>query len=101
MGLRMAAVMQQFDYMKGICCSLVPRFYLASMEKNREKAWDQNYVMDRKWWTRLVRNVDSVCTNRVHHFWSGPVSCSSDYSIWQKVNAVAGATNTCTVCTCA
>jgi len=38
------------------------------MEKNREKAWDQNYVMDRKWWTRLVRNVDSVCTNRVHHF---------------------------------
>ena len=23
----------------------------------------QNYVTDRKWWTRLVRNVDSVCTN--------------------------------------
>jgi len=32
------------------------------MEKNREKAWEQNYVMDRKWWTQLVRNVDSVCT---------------------------------------
>ena len=47
--------------------SLVPRplpdFYLAAVEKNREKAWDQNYVTDRKWWTRLVRNVDSVCTN--------------------------------------
>ena len=30
--------------------------------------WDQNCVTDRKWWTRLVRNVDSVCTNRVHYF---------------------------------
>ena len=29
------------------------------MEKNREKAWDQNYVIDWKWWTRLVCNVDS------------------------------------------
>ena len=28
------------------------------MEKNRKKACDQNYVTDRKWWTRLVRNVD-------------------------------------------
>ena len=28
-----------------------------AVEKNREKAWDQNYVTDRKWWTRLVRNV--------------------------------------------
>jgi len=23
------------------------------VEKNQEKAWDQNYVTDRKWWTRL------------------------------------------------
>ena len=37
-----------------------PRFYLGAVEKNWEKAWDQNYVTDRKWWTRLVRNVDSV-----------------------------------------
>ena len=41
-----------------------------AMEKNQEKAWDQNYVTDWKWWTQSVRNVDSVCTNRVHHFWS-------------------------------
>ena len=45
-----------------------PRFYLAAVEKNWEKAWDQNYVMDRKWWTQSVCNVDSVCTNQVHHF---------------------------------
>jgi len=38
------------------------------MEKNREKTWDHCYVMGRKWWTWLVRNVDSVHTNRVHHF---------------------------------
>ena len=44
------------------------RFYLAAVEKNRETAWDHCYVTDRKWWTRLVRSVDSVCTNRVHHF---------------------------------
>ena len=31
---------------------------------------EQNYVTDRKWWTQLVRNMDSVCTNRVHHFQS-------------------------------
>ena len=37
-----------------------PRFYLAAVEKNREKAWYQYYVMDRKWWTWLVRNVDPV-----------------------------------------
>ena len=31
-------------------CSLVPRpLYLTAVEKNREKAWDQNYVTDRKW----------------------------------------------------
>ena len=33
--------------------------YLAAVEKNREKAWYQYYVTDRKWWTLLVRNVDS------------------------------------------
>ena len=33
---------------------LALRFYLAAMEKNQEKAWDQYYVTDRKWWTRLV-----------------------------------------------
>ena len=30
-----------------------PRFYLAAMEKNWEKAWYQYYVTDRKWWTRF------------------------------------------------
>ena len=30
----------------------------------RAEAWDQNYVTDWKWWTWLVCNVDSVCTNR-------------------------------------
>ena len=41
-----------------------------SRGENREKAWDQNYVTDQKWWTLLVCNMDSVCTNRVHHFQS-------------------------------
>ena len=50
------------------CPQATPRFYLAAVEENREKAQDQNYVTDRKWWTRLVGNVDSVCTDRVHHF---------------------------------
>ena len=39
-----------------------------SCGENLEKAWDQNYVMGQKWWTRLVCNVGSVCTNQVHHF---------------------------------
>jgi len=46
-------------------CSLVPRplpNFITAMEKNREKAWDHCYVMDWKWWTRLVRNMHSVCT---------------------------------------
>ena len=34
--------------------------------KHAKHNWDPNYVTDRKWWTRLIRNVDSVCTNRVH-----------------------------------
>ena len=37
-----------------------PRFYLAAVEKNQKKAWDQNYVTDQKWWTWLVCNVDLV-----------------------------------------
>ena len=39
--------------------SLVPRplpdFYLAAVEKNREKSWEQNLRHNQKWWTRLVR----------------------------------------------
>ena len=34
------------------------KIYLAAEEKSWEKAWDQNYVTDWKWWTQLVRNVD-------------------------------------------
>ena len=47
-----------------------PGFYLAAVEKNREKAWGHCYATGWKWWTRLVCNVDSVCTctNQVHHF---------------------------------
>ena len=48
-----------------------PRFYLAAVEKNRDKAWDHCYIMDRKWWTRLVRNVDSVCRLR-DKIWKWP-----------------------------
>ena len=33
-----------------------------------EKAWDQNYVTDRKWWTLLVQTEPTLRTNRVHHF---------------------------------
>ena len=39
-----------------------------SCGENREKAWDQNYVTDRKWWTRLVRTESTLRTDRVHHF---------------------------------
>ena len=38
--------------------------------ENQEKAWDHCYVMDRKWWTRLVQTESTLRTNRVHHFWS-------------------------------
>ena len=37
-----------------------PRFYLAALEKNWEKAWDQNYATDRKWWTRLVQTESTI-----------------------------------------
>ena len=37
-----------------------PRFHLAAMEKNQEKAWDQNYVTDRKWWTRFVLTESTI-----------------------------------------
>ena len=33
---------------------------LAAVEKTWEKAWYQYYVADRKWWTQLEHNVDSV-----------------------------------------
>ena len=33
-----------------------------------EKKSGEGLVMDRKWWTWSVCNVDSVCTNRVHPF---------------------------------
>ena len=39
-----------------------------SRGEKSEKAWYQNYITNRKWWTRSVRNMNSVCTNRVHHF---------------------------------
>ena len=42
-----------------------PRFYLAAVVKNREKAWEQNYVMDRKWWTQLVQTESTLRTNYV------------------------------------
>ena len=40
--------------------SQVFRFYLTAVEKNQEKAWYYHHVIDRNWWTQLVRNVDSV-----------------------------------------
>ena len=49
--------------------------------------------MDQKWWTRLVHNVDSVCTNRVHHFqslleWhSFDPRPSPDFSPWLRDKA--------------
>ena len=46
---------------KGLALSLSPSQILSrSCGENREKAWDQNYVTDQKWWTWSVRNVDSV-----------------------------------------
>ena len=30
------------------------------MEKNREKAWEQSYVTDRKWWTRFVLTESTI-----------------------------------------
>ena len=41
---------------------------ILAVEKNREKAWDQNYITDWKWWTRLVQTKSTLHTNRVHHF---------------------------------
>ena len=40
------------------CPQAPPKFCLAAVEKSWEKAWNQNYVTNRKWWTQLVRNVD-------------------------------------------
>ena len=47
---------------------VTPRFYLTAMEKNQEKVWDQNYITDRKWWTRLVQTESTLRTDRVHRF---------------------------------
>ena len=33
---------------------------LIAVEKYREKAWDQNYVTDWKWWTRLVQTESTI-----------------------------------------
>ena len=44
--------------------SLVPRplpdFISQPWRKIREKAWDQNYVTDQKWWTRLVQTESTI-----------------------------------------
>ena len=50
---------------------VTPRFYLAAMEKNWEKTWDQNYVTDRKWWTRFVLTEPTISSpdlgSKLHH----------------------------------
>ena len=56
-----------------ISVNLVPRpppdfILLAAVEKKLGEGLGSLLVTDRKWWTRLVHNVDSVHTNRVHHF---------------------------------
>jgi len=62
-----------FDYPRP---QATPRFYLAAMEKNWEKAWDQNYVTDRKWWTRFVL-TESTISGLWHSFDPRP---SPDFS---------------------
>ena len=51
----------QLNWFQLQLCCLIPRplpdFIL---EKNWEKAWDQNYVTDRQWWTRLVQTESTV-----------------------------------------
>ena len=42
---------------------VIPRFYLAAVGKNREKAWDHYYVTDWRWWTRLVQTKSTLHTN--------------------------------------
>ena len=55
---------KNWGYMR-TCVNCVPDlssggFSLTAVDKNQEKAWDHKYFTDQKWWTRLVRNVDSV-----------------------------------------
>ena len=40
------------------CFHATPRFYLAAVEKNREKAWYQYYITDQKWWTRFYNDAN-------------------------------------------
>ena len=56
------------DWSETIASFPTPRIYFAAMEKNREKAWEHCHVMDRKWWTWLLRTKSTLRTNRVHHF---------------------------------
>ena len=74
--------------------SLVPRplpdrFYLAAVEKNREKAWDQNYVTDQKWWTRLVQTESTLLRGA----WEGPGNKATTFP-----QSDAAATTFFTVC---
>ena len=49
------------------------QIFLTAVEKNQEKAWDQNYVTDRP------EMVDSVSINRVHvTYWPSPRSSVRD-----------------------
>ena len=60
--------------------SLVPR-PLTAVEKNREKAWDQNYAKLRhrpEMVDSVVQTESLLRTNQVHHFWSGTVLRSFD-----------------------
>ena len=36
-----------------------------SRGENREKVWDQIYITNQKWWTRLVQSESMLCTDRV------------------------------------
>ena len=74
--------------------SLVPRplpdrFYLAAVEKNQEKAWDQNYITDQKWWTRLVQTESTLLRGA----WEGPGNKATTFP-----QSDAAATTLFTVC---
>ena len=78
--------------------SLVPRplpdrFYLAAVEKNQEKAWDQNYVTDQKWWTRLVQTESTLHVLR--GAWEGP---GDEATTFLQPDTAATATTFFTVC---
>ena len=47
------------------------QIYITAMEKNQEKAWDQYYVTDQKWWTWLVCNW-----TRFHNDGNVPTQCA-------------------------